>query len=688
MNAEVTDLLVEIGTEELPPRALIALSDALVDGLCGGLNAAGIDFGEPTPFATPRRLAVLLRDVALSQPDRETERLGPMVEACFNDGQPTPALEGFARSCGVAPDDLDREQTDKGERMLFRSTEPGAATAELLPEILEKAVSGLPIPKRMRWGSGEAEFVRPVHWLVVLLGEAVVPMRLLGLDADRITYGHRFHAPEAIELEYPEDYEAELGEAHVMADFNERRSRIQVQVQQAATEAGGQALLDEDLLDEVTALVEWPIAVTGSFDERFLKLPREVLIAVMRDHQRYFAIEAADDQLLPAFVTVSNIESTEPDNIVRGNERVIRPRFEDALFFWEQDLARPLAAYADGLGSITHQKELGTIADRSKRIESISLYFAQDVGYDTKATSRAARLAKADLLSQMVYEFTELQGVMGRYYAIESGEPEAVAQGIEEQYLPRHAGDRLPESEAGIALAIGDKLDLIAGIVAIGKRPTGNRDPFGLRRAAIGILRILIEKHIDVDLQRLMARAVSVQPLAPANSQEGDAWDFMRDRLQSHLALEHDKLAIAAAVAVDASRPCDLKKRVAALEEFLESEDAPALCAAHKRATNILRKTETDAGQIDESLLSEPAEKVLAALIESVSGKVDEALADADYLAALSAMARLREPVDEFFDEVMVMAEDPALRDNRIALLGSLDRLFGRVADLGLVSAS
>lgn len=683
------DLLLEIGTEELPPQSLKTLASAFADGILQGLAAAGLAHGDSRWYATPRRLALRVQDLDIAQPDREVEKLGPAIAACYDaDGQPTPALRGFAQSCGVAPEALETRQTDKGERIAFTRVEHGQPTSELLEGILDTAIRGLPIARRMRWGDQDAEFVRPVHWLVALLDEDVVPITALGVEADRLTYGHRFMSPDEIALEHPEEYESALGEAHVIVDYAERRIRIQTQVQQAAMEAGGQALISEDLLDEVTALVEWPVAVSGHFDEDFLRLPREVLIAVMQDHQRYFAVEGSDDRLLPAFVTVANIDSIDSAQVSRGNERVIRPRFADAMFFWEQDLKRPLADFNQDLERVTHQRKLGTIADRSARIVDISKHIAADLGLPSEAVTRAATLAKADLMTQMVYEFTELQGTMGRYYAAAAGEPAEVAQALEEQYLPRYSGDRLPASETGLVLSLADKLDLIAGIFSAGMKPTGSRDPYALRRAALGVLRILIEKELDLDLHGLIAFAASVQPPSLESTEE-DVCSFFAERLRGLLGADHGAQEVEAVLAVSANRPWQAQRRLAALEVFLASDDAPSLCAAHKRCANILRSaSDIDVPPaVEEAKLVDPPEKVLCALYETVSGKVQEATDRQDYAEALNAMLRLREPLDEYFEQVMVMHEDLQLRRNRLAQLAMIDRLFAQVADLGLVSA-
>ncbi|HDK03339.1 MAG TPA: glycine--tRNA ligase subunit beta, partial [Gammaproteobacteria bacterium] len=496
------DLLVEIGTEELPPRALPRLSDAFEEGLCAGLAAAGLVHGRAHRYAAPRRLAVWIESVAGAQADRTEARRGPALAAAFDpDGRPTSAAQGFARACGVRVEDLGRLETDKGTWLQFSRTVRGRRTVDLLPEIVRTALAGLPIARRMRWGEGRVEFVRPVHWALLLFGEACVETELLGVHTGRHSHGHRFHHPGPVAVQHPGDYARVLREpGRVLADFTVRRDAIRVGVDTAAAALGGRALWDEALLDEVTALVEWPVPLAGGFERRFLDLPREVLIATLQIHQRYFAVEDADGALLPNFVTVSNIESRDPAQVIAGNERVIRPRLADATFFREQDRREPLAARREGLRAMVFQERLGSLHDKSERVARLVTEIAPRVGSDPALAVRAAQLGQCDLLTRMVGEFPELQGVMGRHYARLDGEPEAVAAAIEEQYQPRHAGDTLPQSPAGAALALAERLDTLVGIFAVGLRPGGDKDPFALRRAAIGILRILIEGGRDLDL--------------------------------------------------------------------------------------------------------------------------------------------------------------------------------------------
>src|SRR5882757_6687531 len=510
MTVEKKDFLVELGTEELPPTALRGLELAFASGVQAGLAKAGLLHGDILSFATPRRLAVRVDRLVSRQPDQDIKRRGPPVSASFDAaGQPTRAASAFAESCGVAVDALQKLDEGKGSFLFFIGTKPGAAATELLPGIVQASLDALPIPRRMHWGSGTAEFVRPVHWLVMLYGKDVLPARLLETDAGDLTQGHRFHAPKPIRISSPAAYERTLSErGYVLPDFLKRRELIKTQVVEVATSLGGHALIGDELLDEVTALVEWPVPVAGRFEERFLQLPREVLISTLQDHQRYFALEDGQGRLMPSFITVSNIESRDPSKVREGNERVVRPRLADAAFFWEQDRKQTLASRRGALDAMTFQVKLGSLGDKTRRVRALAGEIAASGVGDVSEAERAAELCKCDLLTAMVGEFPELQGIMGTYYALADGEPAEVAVAIREHYLPRGAGDELPETHAGLAVAIADKLDTVAGIFDIGEKPTGAKDPFGLRRAAIGLLRILIEKRLDLDLRELIGVAL------------------------------------------------------------------------------------------------------------------------------------------------------------------------------------
>ncbi|HDP89374.1 MAG TPA: glycine--tRNA ligase subunit beta [Thioalkalivibrio sp.] len=685
--AETRDLLIEIGTEELPPRALKSLSEAFGAGLMDGLTQAELKPGKITLYAAPRRLAALIEGVAEKQDDQVIERRGPALQAAFDEeGVPTKAAEGFAASCGVEVSDLDKLETDKGAWLAYKLAQPGKATGELVPEIVEKALAGLPIPKRMRWGAGEAEFVRPVHWVVLLFGDQVIDATILGVPAGRETRGHRFHHPEPLSIAEPKSYAPMLQtEGHVMPDFAARREAIYGQVQEAAHRLGGTAVIDEDLLDEVTALVEWPSAVSGSFEDTFLEVPQEALISTMQDNQKYFAVVDRQGALMPHFITISNIESRDPDKVREGNERVIRPRFADAAFFWSQDRKKPLGDYAEQLKTIVFQKQLGTVWEKSQRVAKLAGFIAQIIGADKGEAMRAAELAKCDLVTSMVYEFPELQGIMGRYYAHHAGESEAVANALDEQYMPRHAGDDLPAGDIGQALSLADKLDTLLGIFAIGQKPTGTKDPFALRRAALGVLRIIIEKGRDLDLRVLLDKAADgLADKVDAKAAANETFDYILERLKAYYTdrgIAPD--VIDAVMAQRPTRPLDFDQRVRAVESFRKLPEAASLAAANKRIQNILRKFEgTPAEKIDKGLLQEPAEAELADRVADLAEAVAPDFASGDYEAGLTRLAALRESVDRFFDEVMVMAEDEALRNNRIALLNSLGNLFLRAADL------
>jgi len=700
MSAPASDFLVELGTEELPPLALGELQKAFAEGVRAGLAEAALPHGELSAFATPRRLAVLVRDLAAVQPSQAQKVKGPPVSAAFDKaGKPTAAATRFAEKCGVGVEALSRVAEAKGEFLYFEGTRAGLTTVSLLPAIVQKSLDALPIPKRMRWGASNAEFVRPVHWLVLLYGEAVIPARILDTDAGRSTQGHRFMAPGALSLARPADYESTLrDQGKVLANFSARRTLIREQVSAAARSLSGEALLDEALLDEVTALVEWPTAITGSFERRFLELPREVLISTLQQHQRYFAVQNAAGKLLPHFITVSNIESREPDKVRAGNERVVRPRLSDAAFFWSQDRKAPLAGRRAGLDAVTFQAKLGSIGDKVRRTKTLAGEIALLIDAEKSTAERAAELAKCDLLSAMVGEFPELQGIMGRYYATADGEPAEVCAAIDEHYLPRGAGGALPGTGAGIAVALADKLDTLAGIFAIGQKPSGTRDPFGLRRAAIGVLRILIEKKIDLDLRALVSRASELQPVPHATA-ASELWDYIIERLRAYFMDAGASTEMFDAVrAGDPVSPLDFGARLNALVAFLALPEAASLTAANKRIANILKKsvsvspdssrhTAAPVAMPQVELLREPAETALHEALADALPDVERALArpDAgkrDYQGALTRLAKLRPAVDAFFDGVMVNVEDPALRNNRLALLAQLRGQFTRIADL------
>jgi glycyl-tRNA synthetase beta chain len=683
------DLLVEIGTEELPPKALPTLSAAFTDGIAKGLADAGLTPEAILPYAAPRRLAVWVKGVDAQQADQIIEKRGPAIKGAFDaDGNPTKAALAFANSCGVEVADLGRMETDKGAWLVFRQQQAGQATAALLPAIVEKSLAALPIPKRMRWGSGTAEFVRPVHWIVMLNGSEVIDAEILGIKTGRESRGHRFHAPDAISISTPADYAVQLSEAFVIARFDARREMIRSKVEALAAELGGKAIMPGGLLDEVTALVEWPVPVAGRFEERFLDVPQEALISTMQDNQKYFALVDTNGKLMPNFITIANIESRDVAQISSGNERVIRPRFSDAEFFWTQDKKQTLESRREGLKTMVFQQKLGSLYDKSARVAKLAGYIAQQLGADATLAVRAAELGKCDLITNMVFEFTELQGIMGRYYAAHDGEAAEVAAALDEQYMPRFAGDELPQSKTGQILALAERLDTLAGIFGIGQKPTGAKDPFGLRRAALGALRLLIENGLALDLADLLDQAaINLSTQLGSKPATGETLDYILDRLRSYYQEQGIGADVVEAVAaLKPSQPLDFDRRVKAVAAFRQLTASESLAAANKRISNILKKVEGELPtRVELGLLQEPAEKALADAVFTQENKVLPLFAVGDYEAALLSLASLREPVDQFFTDVMVMAEDVALKNNRLALLNHLRGLFLRVADLSVL---
>ena len=703
------DFLVEIGAEEMPPKSLVALGEAFRDGVVAGLDSAGLVHGGAQAFFTPRRLAVRVAKLPDRQPEQRIERRGPPVSAAFDPaGKPTRAATAFAESCGVAVEDLTRVQDAKGEFLHFRATREGEPAAQLLPGIVQAALDRLPIARRMRWGDGEAQFVRPVHWVVMLHGEQVIAGDILGIAAGRMTRGHRFHAKKPIALRSPGGYLAALQKGYVRADFEARRELIREQTIAAAAAEGGEAVIDPAVLEEVAALTEWPVPLVGSFEPRFLELPPEVLVATLQDHQRYFPVRGRDGKLMPRFVAVANLESRDPAQVRAGNERVVRPRLADAAFFYDADRKTSLQSRRQTLAAVTFQAQLGSLADKTARVTALAGQIARVAGKDPATAQRAAELAKCDLLTAMVGEFPELQGVMGRYYARHDGEPAEVADAIAEQYLPRFAGDSLPETGAGLALAIADKLDTVVGIFAIGQKPTGTKDPYGLRRSALGVLRILIETGIALDLRELIlsalesvaadvarldkkgtltfsaAEKVSV-PFLPEGLAD-EIYGYMMERLRAWYLERGGGITTEMFDAVLDTRPAsplDFDDRLRALAAFLALPDAAALTTANKRIANILRKAgEQPSPRVDPGLLVDPNERRLATEVEALRQDVERLVTARQYSEALTRLASLRPSVDAFFDKVLVMAEDVRLRANRLALLAALSRLFLHMANL------
>ena len=684
------DFLVEVGTEELPPLALPELERAFRDGIKAGLKHAALEHGEINSFATPRRLAVLVRNLAANQGEIVAKTtILPKNVGMDAGGKLTPAGIKFAEKQGI--DVAKLAELLLGDVRVFDNRKPGAATTNLLAGIVQRSLDALPIPKRMRWGASTAEFVRPVHWLVMLFGTDVITARILDTDAGSVTRGHRFMAPEEIALAEPAGYAAQLRErGKVVADFAARREMIREQVIALGKSMGGNALVDDALLDEVTALVEWPSAIAGSFEARFLELPREVLISTLQHHQRYFPVEGTGGKLLAHFITVSNIESREPAKVRAGNERVVRPRLSDAAFFWSQDRKQPLLTRLEALNAVTFQAKLGSLGDKTLRVAKLAGQIAQLIDSNREQAIRAAKLAKCDLLTNMVGEFPELQGTMGRYYASADGESAEIATAIDEHYMPRGAGGALPATGAGTAVALADKLDTLAGIFSIGQKPSGTKDPFGLRRAAIGVLRILIEKKLDLDLLALVTAAVAEQP-PKSDTAANELWEYLIERLRAYFIDPASAASVTnvstemfdAVRAANPVSPLDFAARLNALVKFLALPEAASLTAANKRISNILKKAEAGAaGTVDVGKLREPAEKALHEALAGMLSQVERSLGKRDYAEALAKLATLRPVVDAFFDGVMVNAEDAILRRNRLALLSQLRQQFTRIADL------
>ncbi|WP_342246961.1 glycine--tRNA ligase subunit beta [Pseudomonas sp. OTU5201] len=676
------DFLVELGTEELPPKALKSLGDAFLGGIEQGLKTAGLGYAKAQVFAAPRRLAVVVEQLATQQPDRSVNLDGPPIQAAFDaEGKPTQAALGFARKCGV-----DLEQIDKsGPKLKFSQTIPGRPAAGLLPGIVETSLAALPIPKRMRWAARREEFVRPTQWLVMLFGEEVVDCTILAQKAGRESRGHRFHNPDNIRISKPSTYLEDLRSAHVLADFAERREIIAKRVAELAAEQKGTAVVPADLLDEVTALVEWPVPLVCSFEERFLEVPQEALITTMQDNQKYFCLLDANGKLLPRFITVANVDSKDPAQIISGNEKVVRPRLTDAEFFFKQDKKQKLESFNERLKNVVFQAQLGTVFEKAERVSRLAGFVAEQIGANPARAARAGILAKCDLATEMVGEFPEMQGIAGYYYAINDGEPEDVAQALNEQYMPRGAGAELPQTLTGAAVAVADKLDTLVGIFGIGMLPTGSKDPFALRRQALGVLRILIEKQLNLDLAAAVAFAVDLYGAKVKSEGLADqVLEFVFDRLRARY--EDEGVDVAVYLSVRALQPTsalDFDQRVQAVQAFRKLPEAAALAAANKRVSNLLSKAEGSVpSSVDDALLQEAAEQTLAKAVADA----EVALANAgSYREALERLASLREPVDSFFEAVLVNAEDAAVRSNRYALLAKLRGLFLGVADISVL---
>jgi len=681
------DLLIEIGTEELPPKALQRLSDAFTRGVAEGLKNAGLLIGNVQSYATPRRLAVLINDVPDAQPDRDVERKGPSLKAAYDaDGNPTKAVEGFARSCGVTVGELEQQQTDKGTWLVFKAKEKGQPVSELVPGIVDQSLAGLPIPKRMRWGDSDAEFVRPVHWAVMMHGKKVIDGVVLGVASSNKTRGHRFHANKAITLPDAGEYADKLkSKGYVIADSEERKQSIHDQVIKSAKSLGGTAVIDNDLLAEVTALNEWPIAVAGEFENEYLSVPAEALIKTMQDNQKYFPVVDKDNELMNFFITISNIDSKTPEKVKAGNERVIRPRLADAKFFWEQDQKQPLESFGKQLDKVVFQAKLGSIGDKTSRVAVLAENIASQLGANVEYARRAAVLSKCDLMTDMVGEFAALQGVMGKRYAQVGGEADEVATALDEQYMPRGASDGTPTTTTGQILAISDKLDTLVGIFAIGQKPTGEKDPYALRRASLGILRTIIERKLDLDLQQLIDTSADLfADQVDATDARSEVFEFMLERLRAYYLDREVPVDVFDAVsALKPSRPLDFDKRISAVSTFRALPEAESLSAANKRVGNILKKAELgDDSIVNAGLFELQEEETLYNELETLRSKTEPMFDSGNYESALRDLSALRKPVDDFFDNVMVMTDNIDVRNNRIALLNKMSTLFMRAADL------
>jgi glycyl-tRNA synthetase beta chain len=695
-NENKADLLVEIHTEELPPKALSRLAKSFLQEIETRLTKAQLEFKEAQFYATPRRLSVLVKALASHQPDVEAERRGPPLQAAFDkDGKPSKACEGFARTWGVTPEDLITLKTPQGEWVGLKQIVPGKSVAELLPVIVSDALTALPIPKRMRWGNKTQEFVRPVHSVIMLYGDQVIDAEILGVKTGRQTRGHRFHYKKMISIPKPAVYLQRLKAAFVIADFTLRKKMILEQAAAIVHKAFGDAaqpMISEALLDEVTGLVEWPVAILGDFDPQFLSVPPEALVSAMQDHQRYFPVVDPKGVLLPHFVAISNIEARDMQHVIAGNERVLQARLSDAAFFFETDKKQKLADRVDALKHVVYHVKLGTLYEKSERLAQLCDYIADRTGEDKKIAARAGLLAKTDLLTQMVGEFPELQGIAGRYYAENDAEPQALALALNEQYMPRFSGDDVPATTLGATLALADRIDTLVGAFGIDQQPTGDKDPFALKRAALGVLRILIEKKIDIDVEELLQFAFELYGARLTNKAAvAQLTEFLRERLKpwyQEQGINYD--VFAAVAAVSGTRPYDFHRRIQAVQNFKLLPDAESLSVANKRVSNILAKytAPIEAREVDSKLFEVEAERALSASLERLNISIIPLYEHAQYVDVLSQLADLRKPVDDFFENVMVMTDDQAQRENRLLLLTKLRAMFLQVADVALLQTT
>ena len=683
------NFLVEIGTEELPPKALKTLATSFADNVEAELNQAGLSFDKIEWFAAPRRLAVKVLNLATQQPSKEIEKRGPAVSAAFDaEGKPTKAAEGWARGCGITVDQAERIATDKGEWLVHRAKIEGQPTKNLLNDIVANALAKLPIPKPMRWADKTVQFIRPVHTVTMLLGDELIEGEILGVASARTIRGHRFLGEKEFEIQHADQYPQLLREkGSVVADFNERKAEILAKSQAKATALGGVADIEESLLEEVTSLVEYPNVLAAKFEERFLAVPAEALVYTMKGDQKYFPIYDKDGKLLPHFIFVSNINPEDPTAIIEGNEKVVRPRLTDAEFFFKTDLKQKLVDRLPRLETVLFQQQLGTLKDKTDRIEQLAGEIAKQIGADEAKAKRAGLLSKCDLMTNMVFEFTDTQGVMGMHYARHDGEDEEVAVALNEQYMPRFAGDELPKSLVASAVALADKFDTLTGIFGIGQAPKGSADPFALRRAALGALRIIVEKNLLLDLEDLVKKSAALFGDKLTNQNVvADVVDFMLGRFRAWYQDEGIAVdVIQAVLARRPTRPADFDARVRAVSHFRTLDSAEALAAANKRVSNILAKADAAIGEINLTACVEPAEKALAEAVLALRTEVQPLIAQGDYTTVLDKLANLRAPVDSFFDNVMVNAEDLALRQNRLAILNTLQDLFLQVADISVL---
>ena len=690
------DFLIELGTEELPPKALKSLSNAFTEGVVSGLRDQGLNFEATEAFAAPRRLAIVIKGLETQTPDKDLVIWGPPTKVAFaDDGTASRAAEAFASKNGVTVDQLSAlvENDGQQDKLCIRRTENGIETKTLLGNIINESLAKLPIPKRMRWGYKREEFVRPAQWAVLLFNNEVLNDPILGIAASNTSRGHRFHANHEIIIESPSSYQQQMRDAYVIADFNERKDIIRQGVAKLAEDINGTAVIEDDLLDEVTALNEWPVPLMGKFDPHFLSIPAQALISSMKEHQKYFHVLDTNKQLLPAFITVANIESTDPAQVVDGNERVIRPRLADAAFFYENDQKTSLESRRDSLKNIVFQADLGSVFDKTERVAAIAEYLANEMGAQPKLARRAAELSKSDLVTDMVGEFDDLQGVMGRDYALNDNEDSEVAEALFEQYLPRFSGDIVPHTDTGAALALADRLDSLIGIFSIGQQPSGSRDPFALRRASLGVLRIMLERNIDLNLVDVLSYCnaqlnIGKRAKLSGTELEKQVLTYTLDRFKSWYKEKGLPAEVFLSVAaLKLGNPLDIDARVSAVHRFTLLPEASSLAAANKRVSNILTKqlAHSDVVPLNTALLQEEAEKQLSDSLNSLETLITPLLANRDYNAVLEKLAELKQPVDQFFEDVMVMAEDMELRQNRLALLDKLHKLFINVADISLL---